>query len=155
MYNTIQDLLNAFHATPDTLTGLLKNISQEQASTARGGDENWSVVEVLCHLRDAEERNLERIQQMITQDMPLIPAYDQEAWAKERNYAAAKLDKTLAAFLKFRAASIAELSKLTPDQWERAGQHSEIGKITITNYTIHLVSHDAIHLAQIARQLYS
>lgn len=154
MYNTIQDLLNAFQATPDTLNGLLKNISQEQARTARGGDENWSVVEVLCHLRDAEERNLERIRLMNTQDMPLIPAYDQEIWAKERNYAAAQLDEALAAFVKFRAASIAELSALTPDGWERAGQHSEIGKITITNYIIHLASHDAIHLAQIARQLY-
>ncbi len=153
MYNTIHDLISAFQATPDILKGLLANVSQEQASTARGGDENWSVVEVLCHLRDAEERNLERIQQMSTQEMPLIAAYDQEEWAKERNYAAAQFDETLAAFLQFRANTLAALSALTPEGWERGGQHSEIGKITIINYVIHLTSHDAVHLAQIARQL--
>jgi hypothetical protein len=132
---------------------LLQNVSQERAGSARGGDENWSVVEVVCHLRDAEERNLERIRLMRSQANPLLAGYDQEQWAIERNYAAARLEHALAAFLKFRATTLNELLALSPQEWERPGQHSETGSITIINYVQHLVSHDAVHLAQIARQL--
>jgi uncharacterized damage-inducible protein DinB len=153
MYNTTQDLLDAYRATPDTLTSLLQNVSQEQATAARGGDENWSVIEVLCHLRDAEERNLERIQLMRTQDNPILESYNQEQWARERNYAAAHLDEALDAFLKFRALTLYELTALAPHEWQRPGRHSEVGQIDIVNYMQHIVSHDSIHLAQIARQL--
>lgn len=153
MYNTTQDLLDAYRATPDTLTRLLQNVSQEQARAARGGDENWSVIEVLCHLRDAEERDLERVQLMRTQNNPLLEGYDQAQWATERNYAAARLDEALDAFLKFRVALLDELTSLSPLEWELPGHHSEVGRITIVSYIHHLVSHDAIHLAQIARQL--
>lgn len=153
MYNTTQDLLDAYRATPDTLTFLLKNVSDEQASAARGGDENWSVIEVLCHLRDAEERDLERVRLMRTQNNPLLEGYDQAQWAIERNYAAARLDETLDSFLKFRATLLDELTSLSPLEWERLGRHSEVGQINIVGYVHHLVSHHAIHLAQIARQL--
>jgi hypothetical protein len=153
MYNTAKDLLDALRATPDTLKYLLQGISQDQASTARGGDEGWSVVEVMCHLRDAEERNLLRIKLMHNQNNPILEGYDHDQWALERNYAAARLDEALPAFLKFRAETIKELEALSPGDWERPGTHTEMGPITVINYVNHLVSHDAVHLAQIARQL--
>jgi hypothetical protein len=154
MYDEIQDSLDAFKATSDTLQGLLRDpAARARASTARGGDENWSVVEVLCHLRDAEERALERMRLMRDSVNPHLAGYDQAQWAVERNYATARLDDALAGFQQFRAAHFAELAALRPEQWERTGVHEERGTITILNHTLHLVSHDAIHLAQIARQL--
>ena len=45
MNNSAQDLLEA----------LLDGYTQAQALAARGGEEGWSIVEVVCHLRDAEE----------------------------------------------------------------------------------------------------
>ena len=153
MYNTSQELLDAFKATPDTLNGLLGGVTQQQAAAARGGDENWSVVQVLCHLRDTEERGIERMRLMRDQSNPRVAAFDQEQWAAERNYAAAQLQDALAAFLRFRAVHIQELAALSAQDWERPGLHDEQGQITIGAHTLHLVSHDAIHLAQIARQL--
>ena len=152
MYDIPRDLLDAFRAAPEIYEALLRGVTQEQAQAARGGDEGWSVVEVVCHLRDAEECGLERLRAMRDQDDPPLPGYDQERWAAERNYAAADLRQALAAFLGFRAQHIAELSALLPEGWERAGQHAEQGRITISAHTLHLVSHDAIHAAQIARQ---
>jgi DinB family protein len=148
-----KDLLDAFRAAPEVFEGLLRGVTQEQAQASRGGDENWSVVEVLCHLRDAEERGIERMRAMRDTDEPPLPAYDQEQLAIERNYAAADLREALAAFVSFRAQHIAELTALPPAAWERSGHHSDLGRITIAAYTLHLVSHDAIHAAQIARQL--
>jgi hypothetical protein len=153
MYDTHKDLLDALRAAPAVLEALLRGCSQEQAQRARGGDEDWSVIEVVCHLRDAEERALERMRAMRDQADPFLPGYDQERWAKERNYAAAQLSEALAAFDRFHAQHLAELSALVPDEWERTGQHAEMGRITIASHTLHIVSHNMIHAAQIARQL--
>ncbi len=153
MYNTAKDSIDALRAGPQVLQGLLHNCTPEQAKNARGGDENWSVIQVICHLRDAEERALERMRAMRDQTEPFLPGYDQAQWAIERNYAAADLYGALAGFLKFRAQHIAELEALPPEGWERTGQHEEQGRITILAQTLHMVPHDAIHAAQIARQL--
>ena len=153
MYDTIKDLLDALRATPDTLNGLLRGCTEEEARSARGGDENWSVVEVVCHLRDACERALERMRLMRDDDNPFIASYDQEQWARERNYAAASLRDAVRAFVTLRAVHVAELAALRPDDWQRAGRHEELDRITIEAHTLHVVSHDAVHLAQIARQL--
>src|SRR5215212_2894447 len=153
MYDTPQDLLDAFRATPVVLQALLQGCTQAQAQAARGGDEDWSVVEVVCHLRDAEARGLERMRAMRDQDDPFLPAFDQDAWARERHYADDDLRATLAAFLELRAQYIAELAALLPAAWDRPGQHEEQGRITITTHAVHLVAHDALHAAQIAQQL--
>jgi hypothetical protein len=49
MYDTPKDLLDAFRAAPEVLEALLRSCTQEQAQAARGGGEDWSVVEVVCH----------------------------------------------------------------------------------------------------------
>ena len=153
MYDSPRELIEALGATPDVLAGLLRSVTQGQAQAARGGDEQWSVVEVICHLRDAEAHALERMRAMRDQPSPPISGYDQIAWASERNSAVGDLRAALAAFLDLRAQHIAELAALQPDEWERIGQHDRHGPVTIANHTLHTVWHDAVHTAQIARQL--
>ena len=84
---------------------------------------------------------------------PFIAAYDQEQWARERNYAADNLREALAAFRRLRASHVAELLALPPADWERAGRHAERGRITIALQTLRVVCHDASHASQLARQL--
>ena len=95
MYDTNNDMLDAFKAMPATITYLLDGVSQEQASSAKGGDEGWSVVEVVCHLRDAESFALQRDALMIEKDSPDIIPYDQAQLAIERHYADQDLREAL------------------------------------------------------------
>jgi hypothetical protein len=155
MYDINMDLLDALRAGPAIFSALLNGCTEEQARTLRGGGEDWSVVEVVCHLRDAEERALERMRLMRDQANPFIAAYDQEEWAHERNYTAQDLRESFAAFVNFREQHAAELAALSPEAWERTGRHEEWGQITISAHTLHMASHDAIHAAQLARQLKS
>lgn len=153
MYDTGRDILDALKAAPDTFRFLLRNVTQEQAMAAKGGDEGWSVVEVMCHLRDAEERSVERVHLMRTENNPSIVSFDQDEWARDRNYAAQDLREALEAYNRFRGQHIEELSALSPQDWERPGLHEEQGDITIANYAMHIVAHDSQHAAQLARQL--
>jgi hypothetical protein len=153
MYNSTRDMLDAFQATPDVLRKLLEDVSQEQAQFAKGGDEDWSVVEVLCHLRDAEEFALNRNKLMRDKDNPSITPYDQEQLAIDRHYADQDLRQVLSDFFHLRQEHMSLLENLSEEDWHRPGQHLETGHIEIFDHTLHMVCHDAIHCAQIARQL--
>ena len=153
MYDTPADILSAMRASAEVYTFLLTDVTHERASSAQGGDEGWSVVEVLGHLRDAEQISLARNRLMASQDNPTIQAFDQEALALERDYASARLEPTLNAFLDFRRQHLAFLESLSPDDWQRPGEHTEMGTISILNHQTHMVCHDSEHAAQIARQL--
>ena len=153
MYDTARDLIDALAAAPDALEGALVGVDGDLARRAHGGDEGWSVVEVVCHLRDAEERAAERMRAIRDETDPWLSGYDQDAWAIERGYAGDDMRTALAAFARHRAAHVAELRALLADAWARAGTHEESGRITIENQAIHIATHDVQHLAQIARAL--
>ena len=153
MQDTYSYLVDALRAMPIVFQASLQGCTQEQAQALRGGDDGWSVLEVLCHLRDNEERVLERMRLMRDEVDPFIAAYDQEQWARERTYTADNLREALETFVRLRAIHIAELVALTLADWERTGQHEERGRITIGIQTMRVVCHDAIHAAQLARQL--
>jgi hypothetical protein len=153
MYDIPRDLIDALGSAPDIYRGLLADCTQEQVVAARGGDEGWSIVEVMCHMRDAEERAWERLRAMRDEDNPHLPGYDQEAWARERNYAGDSLQNALEGFIRFREGHVADLKALPTEAWDRPGMHEERGAIDILNHTLHMAAHDAQHAAQIARQL--
>lgn len=155
MYNTAQEIVDAQRAALEIYPTLLANCTEERARAARGGDEGWSVVEVMCHMRDAEEIALSRMQAMRDNDNPAIAGYDQDELANDRNYAASTLHDALDAFLKLRAQHVEELAALSAEDWQRVGQHSEYGPVTIMSHAFHMVSHDFVHAAQIGRQLAS
>src|SRR5512137_1837336 len=102
MYNLPRDLLDALKSTSETLTCLLKGVTQEQAMASRCGEEAWSVVQVVCHLRDAEEIGLQRVRSIRDQEDPPIFGYDQAALVVERDYQSQDLRTALKAFLSFR-----------------------------------------------------
>ena len=153
MYDSPRDLIDSMSAAPDALEGVLVGVDADLARRARGGDEGWNVVQVVCHLRDAEERAVERLRAMRDEDQPFLAAYDQDAWAVERDYADEDLRGAVAAFTGHRAAHVAALRALPAAAWERAGTHEEQGRVTILNHTIHIATHDLQHLAQVARAL--
>jgi hypothetical protein len=151
MYDSARDLIDSMAAAPDALDGLLAGVDADLAGRARSGDEGWNVVQVVCHLRDAEERAVERLRAMRDEDVPYLPGYDQDAWANERDYAGDDLRAATAAFARHRGEHVAALRALPGAAWERAGRHEEQGRITILNHAIHIATHDLQHIAQIAR----
>src|SRR5512138_1376166 len=130
-----QELIEALRSTPETLRGLLNKVTLEQARSAKGGDENWSVVEVICHLRDAEEISLGRVQTIRAQDRPKIASYDQEVLARERNYRDDDPYAALEAFAGFRERHTAVLSALSTEEWDRSGNFEAFGQMTVFAHT--------------------
>jgi hypothetical protein len=111
----------------------------------------WSVIEVVQHLADSEIVYGYRIRMILASDTPNIEGYDQDAWAKRLRYAQVSLADALAQIRVLRAQTLKLLAGLSPDEWERAGMHSERGRESVRHITKLLAAHDLVHLRQIAR----
>uniref|UniRef100_A0A831TFB6 DinB family protein n=1 Tax=Thermorudis peleae TaxID=1382356 RepID=A0A831TFB6_9BACT len=144
------ELIETYQATPVTLRALLRGITDEQARQ-RPSEDEWSIVEVVAHLGDAEERAHERVRRMLQEEHPFLPAYDPAVLAEQRGYRSMSLAAALERFERLRAEHVATLARLDATGWARTGQHEETGTITVESLTRHMVAHDAIHLAQMAR----
>jgi hypothetical protein len=147
MHDTHEDVLAGLSSTPVVLEQLLTSAG------STGPADGWNAAEVVWHLREAEERGLERMRAMRDQENPFLPAYDQAALARDGRYAERAIDSGVREFAALRNTMLQELRALPSKAWDRTGSHEEVGTITILNQAIHLLGHDLNHLAQLARLL--
>lgn len=112
----------------------------------------WSLTEVICHLRDVErEVHQPRIQAILTDDQAFLPGIDADEWAEPRAYRWQDGREALTAYLDARAGTLEMLRDLPPEAWERQGQHTFFGPTTLREIVYLAVQHDRVHGKQIAR----
>lgn len=148
-----QRQIAAMRLTGEILGHVLRTVSPEDARTLRDGADGWSLIEILCHLRDFDEIFHRRALMMLRQDHPQLPAYDHEAMAIERDYQAQSLEAAIAALSASRARFAQFFEDLTPEQWARGGLHPERDSFTMTDALMQVSAHDLDHLEQITRVL--
>ncbi len=132
---------------------ILRNVSADDERELRDGPDGWSIIEIVCHLRDFDEIFQSRAIMMLEQDHPQLPAYDHEALAIERNYQAESLDDAYGSLKASRARFVAFFEALTPAQWARGGVHPERDSFSMTDALMQVCAHDLDHLEQITRVL--
>jgi len=139
--------------TCEILGHILKNISEEQAHDLHDGPEGWSIIEIVCHLRDFDIIFYNRAKMMVEQYHPELPAYDHEAMAIERNYKDEELAYAYYDLKQSREKFVEFFKSLTDEQWERTGIHPERESFTMTDAVQQVGLHDLDHLEQITRIL--
>src|SRR5215207_8743650 len=115
------ELIEINRATPVILRSLVRGLDREAAR--RAGDGEWSVIQVIAHLADAEERAVERVRVMSSEDQPQLFGYDQEELAARRGYLEMDLGEQLDRFERLRAERADALSALDAAGWSRLGHH--------------------------------
>ncbi|MEM6284177.1 MAG: DinB family protein [Chloroflexota bacterium] len=123
------------------------------ATTARDGDDGWTITEVMGHLRDFEDIFIERAQATATKDMPPLRFPDPDALTQEQNYNAQPLTDLYSQWMEKRHTLLDYFETLTDEQWSRAGAHPNRGPFTINDQLMLAVWHDSLHLEQIVKIL--
>ena len=143
----------------DILGHVLSGVSQDLATTVRDsahdkrGDDGWTVLEVVCHLRDYDDIFYHRVQMMLTQTHPDLPAYDHEALVIERDYNSQILIDVYADLCQSRQRFIDCFNQLNEADWARTGTHPERGHFTMTDALVQVGTHEVNHIEQITRIL--
>ena len=149
-------LLEGLEHSCKTLGHILADLTQERAQTIRDGADGWSVLEILCHLRDYQTIFAERIRRILDENMPIFTPYDETArlaMVVENDYANQNLRAVFADYSETRRQMIDLLASLDDDQWQREGRFADDDIVDLTMPVVHTLLHDADHTEQIARLL--
>ncbi len=113
-------------------------------------DGGWTARDVAHHLADSETNGFIRLRRLIAEDDPIIVAYDQDEYARRIHYGR-PIASSLAVFAAVRMSSLELLEALTPDEWQRSGQHSDSGHYSVDDWLAIYSRHPHDHADQIRR----
>jgi hypothetical protein len=120
---------------------------------ARPADGEWSVLELLGHMLDAEIISSARYRWVIAEQRPPLVPYDQDRWVDALAYNDADPAELLATFDALRAANIALWRRSTAAQRARDGLHGERGPESFDLMFRLLAGHSRFHVDQMRRTL--
>ncbi|MBO0842743.1 MAG: methyltransferase domain-containing protein [Nocardioides sp.] len=104
----------------------------------------WSALEYGAHVRDVHRRFTERVRLMLDEDDPLFPNWDQDATAREDDYASQDPATVAAELLDAADLAAVTYEKVAPDAWGRAGRRDNGSRFTVESLgRYHL--HDIVH----------
>jgi hypothetical protein len=115
--------------------------------------QEWSVIECVGHLVDAELVVAARVRWMLAEDEPDIVGYDQDRWVNTLRHGDADPVELIAFFEAVRSANLRLWAATPVEARERFGRHRERGPESY-EMTVRLAAgHDRFHLAQAERAL--
>lgn len=147
-----QDPVAVQSATPSAIRALIGEAGDDLRTRPELGE--WSVLQCIGHICDAELVIAGRYRWILAHDQPEIVPYDQDLWADRFHSAADEdPDEMLALFDALRAADIALWQRTPTEDRARYGIHRERGPESY-ELTFRLTAgHDLIHLDQARRTL--
>ena len=113
----------------------------------------WSPLEIVCHLRDEETEDFGARMRVIVEGGLAFVVIDPARWAEERRYRDADPMAALAALRERRAVTLVFLAGLAPERLRHAVSHARLGALSGLDLLAAWVTHDRLHLAQLAATL--
>lgn len=157
------ETLAADFNSPTALTAILRSTlaafdtflrsRPADAWNRRPATDEWSVSEILCHMRDVEaEVNLPRLRTVLAENNPFIAGQDTDAWAEQRGYARQDGRQAWRAFFSARMELVEILEGLDDAAWQRTARHAIFGPSRLIEIISIQAAHDRAHVKQVLKQ---
>ncbi len=150
---TIDQAMTLLTEQPKAIAALTAGLPRVRlhGSPSRG---EWSVNDVLAHLRSCADMWGKYIATIVAEDRPTIRAMNPTTWIKSTNYPELEFALSLRAFTKQRAELLALLRPLPKAGWSRSATVTGAGRPrerTVLDYARWLANHERSHVKHIAR----
>jgi len=110
----------------------------------------WSITEVVCHLRDVEhEVHQVRFRDIIAAENVFLSGVTADDWILERQYQLQNGQLALTDFLAARRQTLVLLENVAENGWDRRGQHAFFGPTSLHELLNLAVQHDKAHFDQL------
>lgn len=147
--DTTPALLAWLRAVPAAAAALAQPLSLESWAQ-RPTAEEWSLTEILAHLRDVDQDvNLPRFQKLAAENNPFLPGVDTDSWAEQRGYRQQNGPECLRQFVQARIQLIQHLTSLPAEAWQQTARHAIFGPTSLQELVRFIITHDRSHLQQI------
>lgn len=136
-----------------TLLDLLLSDLDVATWRARPLPDEWAPIEIVCHLRDEETEDFGARVRVILEGGAGFAPIDPVRWVEERRYRDASPGEALEAFRARRGASLELLGAAAPERLLGAVEHQAFGRLSGLDLLAAWVTHDRLHLRQLAGTL--
>ncbi len=150
---TIAQVLAQLEEQPEAIAALTAGLPPARLHHPPSRGE-WSVNDVLAHLRSCADMWGKYIAMIIVEDHPTYRAVNPTTWIKSTNYPEMEFALSLRAFQKQRAELLALLRPLPKAAWSRSATVTGAGRPrerTAMEYAQWLANHERSHVKQVAR----
>ncbi|MFL4557064.1 hypothetical protein ACH19I_10780 [Yersinia kristensenii] len=127
---SFSSLLDVLRALPKTIETLYRQIPLTKGGKRPVGS-RFSAVEHLCHLRDIDAVNEERVRLILTTSFPNLSSVDGLSMAEKYAYRDQQPEDALAEFHYQRASLLPVLAETSEDQWSRMGLRDGSRRISL------------------------
>jgi hypothetical protein len=142
--SNLAETVERFRRGPEVLAMVLTGVYGDETDFVSAPGK-WSIRLLIAHLADSEMVGAQRFRQVIAEENPPLGAFDQDAWARNLDYARKQPKQSLESFRRVRAENYELLKSLPESSFERTGVHSERGPLTLRQlleiYADHAESH--------------
>ena len=149
----MNETLQTLSATPaklETILAALEGLGKLDTPRATG---KWTPRQILAHFSDAEVIQRVRVMAMLTEDKPIMTAFNADAWAAAGAYTKRDARSSLRTFCAIRTTNNELLASLTQSQLERRGTHPTRGEFSVAEWLSFVARHDLNHLEQLEASL--
>lgn len=135
------------------LLGVLNEYAPDYWQQHPDPDE-WSPLEVVCHLRDSERTvQRPRLQRILAEDNPFLSVPQEPPGPGQIVCAPDDCRDPVNEFVTERLQTVAFLKGLPPEAWNRPARHSIFGPTTLLEMADFTATHDRLHIKQICQTL--
>jgi DinB family protein len=152
-YLSIEQVLTLLAETPTRIAALTNGLTPAQLRTAPSAGE-WSVNDVLAHLRSCADARGEFTRAILAEDRPTLRAIDPNTWIKKTDYPVLEFGPSFRSFVRQRARLLRLLRSLPKRSWSRTAIVTGGGPArerTVLFYAQWVARHERPHVKQIAR----
>lgn len=140
-----QALIDQYLAGSDAVQQAIAGMTEEQLD-ARSFADKWSTRQVTCHLADFEPIYADRMNRVIAERCPTFFRGNPDTFAASLSYDCRPVEAELALVTAVRRHMTTILRQLRTPDFQRTGNHSEIGALTLKALLRSITSHIPHHI---------
>jgi hypothetical protein len=144
----IDELISRYRLTALEVEQALSAIDPDQRRQSRG-EGDWSPLQIIHHLADAEVIAGGRLRLILSRDKTLLVAYDEQQLQEAAAADGRSARGSIALFNAHIEATAELLDALSVDAWRRKGEHEQSGEYSIETWLRRRIEHAHLHVEQI------
>jgi len=136
---------------PDQLETIVREAGPDLRTRPAAGE--WSALELVGHILDAEITSAARYRWILAHDEPRLIGYDQDLWVERLRHQEDDPAEMLALFRALRRSHLQLWGRTSDSERSRFGMHSERGAESVDLLFRLIAGHGLFHLGQMRRTL--
>ena len=143
-----RELIDKYRAGHRAVVDALAGIDERELDRSASGE--WTPRQIAHHLADSEMTSAIRLRRLLAEDAPVVSGYDEELFARVLTRDR-PIGPSIEAMRWARESTAQILERLTDDEWQRKGTHSESGPYSVETWLEIYAAHAHNHADQIRR----